>query len=161
MSDAARPSPFWLAERAPLVVVAVGGTAVLLLLGLGAIGPVSGWSSSGGPVLVVAAATAAIAMWAVARRDNAWQGTRWAAGAVAGVALLRAVGLVTSQGTGGSMEVDVASASMMLVLVAFLGTFVIDFRDHAREDPMALLSDVALVAVVTGCVSFLLFHVPL
>ncbi|HEX2089155.1 MAG TPA: ATP-binding protein [Actinomycetota bacterium] len=161
MSDAARPSPLWLAERGPLLVVAVGGTAVLVLLALGAMAPVSDWSSSGGPVLIVAAATAAIAMWAVARRPNAWPGTRWAAGAVGSVALLRAVGFVTSQGTDGSMEVDVVSASMMLVLVAFLGTFVIDFNDHAREDRMALLSDIALVAVVTGCVSFLLFHVPL
>ena len=161
MSDAAQPSPLWLAERGPLVVVAVGGAAVLLLLGLGSIGPLSAWSSSGGPVLIVASATAAIAMWAVARRPNAWQGTRWAALAVGSVGLLRAVGMLTNQGTRASTEVDVASASMMLVLIAFLGIFVIDFQDHAREDRMALLSDIALVAVVTGCVSFLLFHVPL
>ncbi|MDP8957251.1 MAG: histidine kinase [Actinomycetota bacterium] len=159
MSDAVRPSPVWLAERAPLLIVAVGGAAVLLLVGLGAVSPVSNWSSGGGPVLVVAAATAAAALWSVARRPNAWQGTRWAAGAAGAVVVLRTAGMITRQGV--VTEADVASASMMLVLVAFLGTFLIDFFDHAREDRMALLSDVALVAIVTGSVSFLLFHVPL
>ena len=162
MSDAARPSPLWVSERAPLLVVAVGGAVVLVLLTLQAAAPpASRWPSSGGAILVIAAAAAAVAMWSVARRSTAWAGTRWAAGVTAAVALVRAGGLVVRQGTAGPRDVDFASASMMIVLIAFLGAFVIDFVDHTREDRMALVSDVALVAIVTGCISFLVLHVPL
>ena len=160
MSDAVRPSPLWLGDRAPLLVVAIGGALVLVVLTLEAVGPLIPARSSGGLVLVIAAAAASLSLWSVARKQNAWTGTRWAAGVTAGVALVRAAGLAMTEGPGGPREVDWASASMMLMLIAFLGTFVIDFIDHAREDRMALVSDVALVAIVTGCVAFLVLHVP-
>ena len=157
MSEAVRPSPISLGERAPLLVVAVGGAIVLLLLIVEALAPASRWSS-GGPALVVAAGSAALAAWLVSRRPNGWAGTRWAAGATAAVAVTRAVGLIA--GSSEAKEVAAASVCMMLVLVVFLGSFVIDFLEHAREERMALVSDVGLVAVLIGSASFLLLEVP-
>jgi PAS domain S-box-containing protein len=161
MSDTASSPPIWMDERAPLFTVAVGGAIVLLLLTLGAAGPFRAPSSwSGGLVLLVASASSGIALWSMAKRPNAWRGTRWAAAGTAVVGIVRAAGLIAESLRGGTKAADVASVSLVMLLILFFGAFVIDFLDHGREDRVALLSDVALVAVLAGSVCFPLLQVP-
>jgi PAS domain S-box-containing protein len=159
MSEAAPPSPVFAQERPPLVVIAVGGAIVLLLLTLSAALTLPSEPPSGGLVALVGAASAGIALRWLARRPNSWRGTRWAARATAVVAVVQAVGLIVRFAVRWPSEADVASATMVVVLLMFLGAFVFDFFDHAREDRAALLSDVALVAVLAGSGLFLLVRV--
>ncbi|HEX8100330.1 MAG TPA: hypothetical protein VF660_09050, partial [Actinomycetota bacterium] len=161
MSRAASPTTFWFDERSPLLIVAVGGAIVLSVLTLGAAGPFPFPPSlSGGLVFFVAGASAATAAWWTARRRGAWRGTRWAAVATAAVSLVEAAGQIARRLSGGPTDADVASAGMLAVLIVFLGILVTDFYDHAREDRVALLSDVALVAVLTGSAAFLFLRLP-
>ena len=159
MSKAASSSPVWFDDRSPLLVVALGGAVVLGLLAFGAAGPLAS-RLSGGLVFFVAAACSATAMWWTASRPNAWRGTRWAAAATALVALIHGAGAITRHVSGGGIDADIASLTMLLLLIVFLGALVIDFFDHARDDRVALLSDVALVAVLTGSAAFLFLRLP-
>jgi PAS domain S-box-containing protein len=54
---------------------------------------------------------------------------------------------------------DVATASIALVLTAFLGALSLKFFDQIRERRAELLSDIAMVAILAGAAVYLLLHI--
>jgi len=115
-------------------------------------------TAAAGAALFSAVIPSVVVLWSVARRANAWSGTKWFARAVGGVGALELAAWVQGDIRAQAPGRDFATAIIGILIVAFLVVLGVEFREHLRHGRSEVVSDVALVAVVTGAALYLQFR---
>jgi PAS domain S-box-containing protein len=92
-------------------------------------------------------------------RRGAWVGTRLTAGGLAAAAAFQAGGWLLRSLESRPPAGDVLAGTMTLLLVVFLAVLGLDFVEHVRGERAELLSDIALISILTGAAVFLLLRV--
>ena len=141
-----------------LALLGAAVTIGVLISVLTSISPLEGIPDAGQLGLFLSSGTAATVLFWQSGQKGAWLGTRvFAAGillstAVQSVALLRRTPLTTTPGR------VVFCISVGVLLLTLLAVLLIDFFQHIQRGKAALLSDAALVAILTGGMVYVLLH---
>jgi PAS domain S-box-containing protein len=147
-------------ERTMLRLLSVGTAGILLLL--------ASWSLWGYPrpspavigelALLLASLLTAGVLAMSAIRTEAWLGARLMAGGLALSSALQIGGWLQRSLDGRPHTGEVFSWTMGLLLMVFLVALGVDFFEHVRRERAELLSDVALMSILTGSAVYLLLN---
>jgi signal transduction histidine kinase len=147
-------------ERAVLRFLSAGATAIVAVL--------AAWSVWGDPrpspaqvgeLALLLASVLTVAVLALAsRRSEAWLGARLMAGGLALSSALQIGGWLQRTLDGRPPTGEVFSWTMALLLMVFLVALGVDFFEHVRRERAELLSDVALMSILTGAAVYLLLN---
>jgi PAS domain S-box-containing protein len=108
--------------------------------------------------LLLATAVATVVCSSLALGATVWRGTRWFAVAIPAVGLLEVIWAIS-----GNLGDRVASSALFtgvtgMLLAIFLGALVIDIMEHIRRRRPQVVSDISLMAAVTGGAAYLLLR---
>jgi PAS domain S-box-containing protein len=154
-----RPGDRRLGQRSSLTVLSAAALAVVLAGTLGT-GPGRWLSRDVGPALglVLVAGTSAVVLLRRATKPGAWSGTRILCAGTGVFTFVQAASLSRRilEPVAGQRPAVVLGAAVLLA--ASLAALVVDLREHVSEQRSALVSDVAIVAVLTGGTALVLIR---
>jgi PAS domain S-box-containing protein len=154
-----RPRPLRSDDRLLLGIVAAGALATALAASLPhALGLRLSPRARGEGAILIATLIAWTVLAMLAARRKAWRGTRLLALVIGLAAVFQATGWFwNSAGPGPPSDLR-TSGTVLVLLLAYLGTCSLDFFDHIKHERRQLLSDVGLLATLAGAGAFLLLH---
>jgi signal transduction histidine kinase len=146
-------------ERWMLRFLVAGGVGMVVILAV-----LAGWAERPSPALIgelalllASAVTGTVLTW-VSTRPGAWLGTRLMTVGLAGSTAALIGGWIQRALSGQAPTTDLFSGAMAFILLLFLAALAVDFFEHVRRERAELLSDVALMSILTGSAVFLLLR---
>jgi len=138
-------------ERVLLGLVVAGAAFTVLIVALPSTVPVRLSARARGEAAVLGAAiVSGLALSCLAVRPRAWRGTRLLAVGIVAAALFQAAGWFFPSFKFQAPSEQFVAEGVGLLLFVYLGAFGLDFFEHIRHERAQLLSDVGLLAVLTG-----------
>src|SRR5712691_456396 len=101
---------------------------------------------------------AAMVLWRLARRTDAWLGTRWYACGMLVTAAFESFLWVGREAGFGVSEGDGFAGAIGVLLLVAIGAILIDLRQHVRSDAVEIASDWLLVTALVGGGMYLLLR---
>jgi PAS domain S-box-containing protein len=115
-------------------------------------------AEAGELVLLAASMGASVVLAKASAQPGSWRGTRWATMMVMAASMAQLAGWSLRAVADRPPQGELFALTAMFLLPAFAGILVVEFLDHVRRDRGELLSDVGLVAVLSGTIVYLLLH---
>jgi PAS domain S-box-containing protein len=109
--------------------------------------------------LLLATVISGAVLGSMSLQRGAWLGTRLAAVGLAGAVAFQLGGWLLRSLDERPPAGEVFAGTMTVLLIVFLVGLGLDFVDHVRRERAELLSDIALISILTGAAVFLLLRI--